>query len=521
MPACRSNPSHHSDTGTGSNMTEPGKALMVVGSCSSAGKSLLVAALCRVFARQGMRVAPFKGQNLSNNAAVCADGSEIGRAQALQAEAAGIAPTADMNPLLLKPGADGTSQVVLMGRVLGDGSASLYEEHGAELWTSVTAALDRLRSAHDLVIIEGAGSVAELNMTGHDMVNLSVARYAHAPVLLVGDIERGGVFAQLLGTLSLLSPDERAWVKGLVVNKFHGDLSLFDDGVRILEQRSGLPVLGVVPFVQDLDLPEEDAACLDAPVPGEANEGDIDIAVIRLPHIANFDDFDPLATEEGVHVRYVTSAHGLGSPAAIILPGTRSTMGDLEWLRSVGLADVIKDLAGQGTPVVGICGGYQMLGRGLQDPTHVESSVTEAVGLGLLSHRTTFLETKTTRQVQGHITSSSGWLSCAAGLTLHGYEIHMGTTSENAPWLSLTRRGEPGMVVADGNMSVNGRVWGCYVHGLFANDGVRHAWLASLGWARAAEPIVPASRPKSLDRLADAVLCALDMQELQRIINDQ
>jgi adenosylcobyric acid synthase len=502
-------------------MAEPGKTLMIVGSCSSAGKSLLVTALCRIFASQGIRVAPFKGQNLSNNAAVCADGSEIGRAQALQAEAAGTAPTADMNPLLLKPGADGTSQVVLMGRVLGDGSASFYEEHGAELWASVTGALDRLRSTHDLVIIEGAGSVAELNMTGHDMVNLSVARYAHAPVLLVGDIERGGVFAQLLGTLSLLSPEERACMKGLVVNKFHGDLSLFDDGVRILEQRSGLPVLGVIPFVQDLDLPEEDAACLDAPITGTANEGDLDIVVIRLPHIANFDDFDPLATEHGVHVRYVTSAHSLGSPAAVILPGTRSTMGDLEWLRSTGLADAIKDLAGRGMPIVGICGGYQMLGRDLQDPGHVESSATETAGLGLLSHWTTFLDTKTTRQVRGHVTSSIGWLSSAVGLPLHGYEIHMGTTSENAPWLSLTRRGEQGTVVADGNMSMNGHVWGCYVHGLFANDGVRHAWLTSLGWAGAAKPILPASRSKSLDRLADAVLCALDMQELQRIINDQ
>ncbi len=466
-------------------------------------------------------MAPFKGQNLSNNAAVCTDGSEIGRAQALQAEAAGIAATADMNPLLLKPGADGSSQVVLMGKILGDGSASLYEEHGAELWASVTAALDRLRSTHDLVIIEGAGSVAELNMAGHDMVNLSVARYAHAPVLLVGDIERGGVFAQLLGTLYLLSPEERACVKGLVVNKFHGDLTLFDEGVRILERRSGLPVLGVVPFVQDLRLPEEDAACLDAPITETPYDQDLDIVVIRLPHIANFDDVDPLATEQGVHVRYVTSVHNLGSPAAIILPGTRSTMGDLEWLRSSGLADAITDLAGHGTPVVGICGGYQMLGQDLQDPRHVESSVTQAAGLGLLNHRTTFLETKTTRQVQGRIMPAAGWLSAVVGQSLHGYEIHMGMTSENAAWLNLIRRGYENMSVFDGNMSKDGRVWGCYVHGLFANENIRHAWLASLGWRKEDGARTPETLTRSIDRLADAVLCALDMEQLQHIIDEQ
>jgi len=502
-------------------MAEQGKTLMVVGSCSSAGKSLLVAALCRIFARQGIRVAPFKGQNLSNNAAVCADGSEIGRAQALQAEAAGIAPAADMNPLLLKPGADGTSQVVLMGRVLGDGSPSLYEEHGVELWSSVTAALDRLRSTHDLVIIEGAGSIAELNMSAHDMVNMAVARYAHAPVLLVGDIERGGVFAQLLGTLSLLSPEERACVKALVVNKFHGDLALFDDGVRILEERSGLPVLGVVPFVPDLDLPEEDAACLDAPTTAAPPEGDVDIAVVRLPHIANFDDFDPLATEQGVHLRYVASAHGLGLPAAVILPGTRSTMGDLAWLRSVGLADAITNLGARGTPVVGICGGYQMLGRDLQDPDHVESSTTRANGLSLLAHRTTFLDRKTTRQVQGRVTSSVGWLSHAGGQPVHGYEIHMGTTCETTPWLSLVRRGEDDVAAPDGNVSPDRRVWGCYVHGLFANIDLRHAWLSSLGWVTPANPGMAVSRSRSLDRLADAVLCALDMQQLQHIVDEQ
>ena len=494
---------------------------MIVGSCSSAGKSLLVTALCRIFARQGVRVAPFKAQNLSNNAAVCPDGSEIGRAQAVQAEAAGITPTADMNPLLLKPGADGSCQVVLMGTALGEGSIQLYRERGNELWSSVTAALDRLRSAYDLVIIEGAGSIAELNMTAHDMVNMNVARYAHAPVLLVGDIERGGIFAQLLGTLWLLPPEERACVKGFIVNKFHGDMSLFDDGVRILQERSSLPVLGVIPYVEDLGLPEEDAACLDVPVTDRGHEGDIDIAVIRLPHIANFDDFDPLAMEDGVHVRYVSSARELGTPAAVILPGTRSTMGDLAWLRETGLAGAILDMAHHGTPVAGICGGYQMIGSLIRDPDHVESSVQEAAGLGLLHHLTTFRGAKTTHQVQARVTSSLGWLSSLVGQSLRGYEIHMGTTEGGAPWLNLTRRGDRPVSVADGGISADGRVWGCYVHGIFANQNVRQAWLASLDWRGPGGERQPEGHGRSLDRLADTVLCALDMQQLQHVIDEQ
>ncbi|HWQ22236.1 MAG TPA: cobyric acid synthase, partial [Clostridia bacterium] len=416
---------------------------------------------------------------------------------------------------------DGSCQVVLMGTVLGEGSTELYRERGTALWTAVTAALDRLRSAADLVIIEGAGSIAELNMTEHDMVNMSVARYAHAPVLLVGDIERGGVFAQLLGTLWLLPPEDRACVKGLIVNKFHGDMSLFDDGVRILQERSGLPVLGVIPYVEDLALPEEDAACLDTPVTERAAEGDIDIAVIRLPHIANFDDFDPLATEDGVHVRYVSSPRELGTPAAVILPGTRSTMGDLAWLHETGLADAILDLARGRTPVAGICGGYQMLGSRVRDPDHVESSLDEMPGLGLLPHVTTFRGVKTTRQVQARVMSSVAWLSSLAGQTLHGYEIHMGTTQGADPWLSLTRCGDKSAGITDGAITPNGRIWGCYVHGLFANESARRTWLTSLGWGGSTCGKRSEGHARSLDRLADTVLCALDMQRLQQIIEDQ
>jgi adenosylcobyric acid synthase len=324
---------------------------MVQGTSSSAGKSLLTAALCRIFARKGVRVAPFKAQNMSNNAAVCRDGAEIGRAQAVQAAAAGIEPIADLNPVLLKPEAGSRSQVIVLGRPWQTLKAgSYYRRNKEELWPIVTAALDRLRSAYELVVIEGAGSPAELNLRSFDIVNMAVARYARAPVLLVGDIDRGGIFAQLLGTLWLLPPEERELVRGLVVNKFRGDPSLFTDGVRILQERGGgVPVLGVVPYLPALSVPEEDAVALEGPARPIDPARSIDIAVIRLPHIANFDDFDALRGDGGgVRLRYVHSRAGLGRPHAVILPGTKSTIADLAWLRAEGLDEPIRALAARG-----------------------------------------------------------------------------------------------------------------------------------------------------------------------------
>jgi adenosylcobyric acid synthase len=299
------------------------------------------------------------------------------------------------------------------------------------------------------------------------------------------------------------------------------EAALFEDGARIIEKRAGIPVLGVIPYVENLNLPEEDAACLDGPATIARHDDDIDIVVVRLPHIANFDDFDPLATEEGVHVRYVSSPRMLGSPAAVILPGTRSTIGDLAWLRSTGLADAILSLAHHGTSVIGICGGYQMLGRSLDDPDHVESSAARADGLALLGHRTTFVREKTTRQVQGRVVSAAGWLHTICEGSLHGYEIHMGVTHDNAAWLNLARRGDEHAVVPDGDMSPDGHIWGCYVHGLFANENIRHAWLASLGWHQTDGVRGPGDRTREFDRLADAILCALDMHRLERIVEEQ
>lgn len=509
--------------------------LMVQGTSSSSGKSLLVTALCRIFARRGLRVAPFKAQNMSNNAAVCPDGSEIGRAQAVQAMAAGIEPSAAMNPILLKPEADARSQVVLNGRAWRTLSAREYYQHKGQLWSAVSTALDRLRTEYELVIIEGAGSPVELNLKAGDLVNMVVARYAAAPVVLVGDIDRGGIFAQLLGTLWLLTPEERALVRGLVVNKFRGDQDLFADGVRLLEERGGVPVLGVVPFVNHLAIPDEDAVAiedrkylLDEPDPKAQSSYIVDIAVIKLPHIANFDDFDALINEAGVRLRYVTAPDTLGQPHAVILPGTKSTMADLNWLREQRLTAAIQHLAANGVSVVGICGGYQMLGQVICDPEHYESPIETTPGLGLLPLTTVFSRDKATHQAEAEIGAAPGWLLPLAGQTVRGYEIHMGRTTLTADfpgsggcqtWLRITQRSGESADVQDGAISPDGRVWGCYLHGLFDNDHLRHAWLRSLGWDdRAALQSSGFDRWAAFDRLADVVEAALNMPRLEAII---
>lgn len=496
------------------------RVLMIQGCSSSVGKSLMVTALCRLFARRGMRVAPFKAQNMSNNAAVCADGAEIGRSQAVQAAAAGIAPTAEMNPILLKPEGSNRTQVIVMGRPRWTVTAREYARYKDELWPLVTTALDHLRAIYDLVIIEGAGSPAELNLRPRDLVNMAVARYAQAPVLLVGDIERGGIFAQLLGTLWLCTPEEQALVRGLIVNKFRGEPAFFREGVDILEERSSLPVLGVIPYVPDLRLPEEDAADLDALAPARAPGQDtLDIAVMRLPHIANFDDFAPLAAEAGVTVRYVSSQATLGQPHAVILPGTKSTIADLLWLREQGLDRAIQHLAEAGTSVVGICGGYQMLGRSIRDPLGVESPLPEVAGLALLPVETVFVATKATYQVEAHILGGPGWLAALQGHAIQGYEIHMGDTMGQQPWLEIARRSGTPVAVADGAVEVAGKIWGCYLHGLFGNEALRRAWLASLGWHGATGSAAsPPDVQTVFDHLASHVEASLDMPRVQSII---
>jgi adenosylcobyric acid synthase len=503
------------------------KVLMIQGSSSSAGKSLLVAALCRIYARRGIRVAPFKTQNMSNNAAVCADGSEIGRAQALQAAAANLAPTVDMNPVLIKPEADSRSQIILMGRPWQTLHAKTYYEKKAILWEHVTASLDRLRSTYDLVIIEGAGSAAEINLKRGDIVNMAVARYADAPVLLVGDIDRGGIFAQLLGTLWLLEPEEKNLLRGFLVNKFRGDLALFHDGVQILEEKGGVPVLGVIPYLHDLYLPDEDAVAIESPAQNFISHPEVDLAVLALPRVSNFDDFDSLR-EAGVSLRYIRSAREFGNPTAVIIPGTKSTIADLNWLRETGLANSVIDFAKRGGAVVGICGGYQMLGESIHDPHHTESQKDSENGLGLLPVVTTFSKVKATYQVHARIgVQSLPTLDLPTFLQnqetlesdLEGYEIHMGETQTQSAWLEINSRNGENVSIMDGGISPDGKIWGCYIHGIFNNDGFRRAWLHSLGWT--GEVTSQEARfQASLERLANEVEKSLNMELLEKIIWD-
>lgn len=500
---------------------------MIQGASSSVGKSLLVTALCRIFQRRGVRVAPFKAQNMSNNAAVCGDGGEIGRAQALQAIASGIEPTVDMNPILLKPEADHRSQVIVHGRPWRTMSAGQYFDRKRALWSAVAESLDRLRGDYELVIIEGAGSPAELNLRASDVVNMTVALHANAPVVLVGDIDRGGVFAQLLGTLWLLPEEEQQLVRGLIVNKFRGDPALFKDGVEILEQRANRPVLGVVPYLPDLGLPEEDAATLDVGMTAGPGVDTLDLVVVRLPHIANFDDFDPLRHEPGVRVRFVDSVEAVGRPDALILPGSKSTVDDLEWLRARGFDESIHRLAEQGVAIVGICGGYQMLGRTIRDPGGVESMRVESPGLNLLPVDTTFEATKATRRIRARIVAGLGWMTPLIGHELGGYEIHMGRSVAigATPWLAIAREDETEARELDGAASADGRVWGCYVHGLFDDDRFRRVWLDSLAAGRPAfaqrDPDQPGHQARfdaALDRLADAVEQSIHMKQMTDII---
>ena len=498
--------------------------LMLQGTASSVGKSLLTAALCRHYARQGLRVAPFKAQNMSNNAAVTPEGGEIGRAQALQALACGIAPHVDMNPVLLKPEADHTSQVVVLGKARGNLRSADWKERRDALWDVVTGALDRLRDAYDLVIIEGAGSPAEINLREGDIVNMEVALYAKAPVLLIADIDRGGAFASLVGTLALVAPEERALVRGFVMNRFRGDIELLRPGLTMLEARTGVPVVGVVPYLMDLRLPEEDAVALERPEAGiGGGEGALDVAVARFPRIANFDDMDPLRAEPDVRVRWVESASGLGDPDLIVLPGTKATMADLAWLRSTGLAEAIVAARARGSAIIGLCGGYQMLGRWVDDASGIEGRAGRMDGLGLLPVTTVFAGEKATVQAQGRARGGTGLLRDAAGLPVRGYEIHMGRTAgEGGAALTLAAGGgEPER--EDGALAADSRVLGTYLHGLFHNDALRRTLLTNIATLRGrpwspsaleAEPLVETE----LDRLTDAVAAALDMDAIDELV---
>ena len=459
--------------------------IMVQGTASSAGKSLLVTALCRFFRREGLRVAPFKSQNMALNSAVTADGLEIGRAQAVQAEAAGILSCVDMNPILLKPESDRRSQVVVLGKPIGSMSATEYHEYKPCLSMVIAESLARLRADYDLVVIEGAGSPAEINLKSRDIVNMHVAKLADAPVLLVGDIDRGGVFASFVGTMELLDPDERARVAAFVVNKFRGDLALLTPGLSFLTERTGKPVLGVVPYIPDLRIADEDSVSLeDRMARRRPSRQELDIVVVRLPRLSNYDDVEALEHEAGVVVRFVEQPDEVRGADLVILPGSKNTVSDLAWLRARGIASAIEARAREGQPVLGICGGCQMLGEVIDDPHGVESTETQVRGLGILALRTHFEREKTTAHVLARVVRPS-FLTDGAVVEedVSGYEIHMGVVEpghrEASPFEIRSRNGRM-EVRSDGAISNDGMVVGTMLHGLFENEVIRAHTLAFL-----------------------------------------
>ena len=482
------------------------KNIMIQGTMSNAGKSLLCAGLCRILKQEGYRVAPFKSQNMALNSFITKDGGEMGRAQVVQAEAAGIEPDVRMNPILLKPTTDVGSQVIVAGQVQGNMRAMEYYRRKRDYIPAILEAYNSLASEYDIIVIEGAGSPAEINLKQEDIVNMGLAKLVDAPVLLVGDIDRGGVFAQLYGTVALLEKDERARIKGTIVNKFRGDRSILEPGIRILEELCGVPVAGVIPYTH-VDIDDEDS--LTERFSQTTERKLLDIAVIRLPRISNFTDFAPFERYGNVSLRYVERVSDLHSPDMILLPGTKSTIADLKWLRQSGMEAAVLKAASAGTPVFGICGGYQMLGRSVCDPDQVEAAETTRIqGLGLLDMDTVFQGEKVQTQVSGTFAGVTGLLSGLNGMEYTGYEIHMGRSQEKLLPLQGT-----------------GNVYGSYIHGIFDAPGVSDEILRAicakkgLDYAALGTFDLREYKERQYDMLADAVRGGLDMELVHRIIN--
>ena len=448
--------------------------IAVFGTGSDVGKSVIAAALCRIFADRGLRVAPFKAQNMSNNSGVTPEGLEMGRAQIVQAEAAGIAPHVDMNPILLKPTSDVGSQVVLLGKAIGNQSAMDYHQKKRHLMETANAALDRLRNKYDLVVMEGAGSCAEVNLMDHDIVNFPMAAYAEAPVLLVGDIHRGGIFAQLVGTIECLPPTFRSRVAGFIINRFRGDLRLFEDGVRWIEEKTGIPVYGVLPWYDHIRIDPEDSVVIERPrTVGPQTDGRPAVAVIRIPHISNFTDFDPLTAVSGLAVHFVQTPQELSMFKAVILPGSKNTRFDLDWLKTSGWQSRLDAYHNAGGHITGICGGYQMMGLAVHDPGGLEGPPGTTRGLGLLPVETTLKAPKTTTL------SRFDW----DGVEGTGYEIHIGQTILKAgrPLLEVHERNSRPAHDADGCVAEDGLALGTYMHGIFDTPALIAHWHRAVG----------------------------------------
>ena len=480
------------------------KAIMIQGTASNVGKTFITAGLCRIFKQDGYRVAPFKSQNMALNSFITEDGLEMGRAQVMQAEAAGIKPDARMNPILLKPTGDSVSQVIVNGKAEGNMSAREYYAYKRKLIPKISRAYESLAQEHDIIVIEGAGSPAEINLKEDDIVNMGMAFLAKAPVLLTGDIDRGGVFAALAGTMLLLTEAERSLVKGIIINKFRGDPTILEPGLRTLEELINVPLMGVVPRVK-IQIDDEDSLTerFERPVRPSL----VDIAVIRLPRISNFTDFIPLENIDGLSLRYVHNPRELGAPDLIILPGTKNTIGDLLWLRESGLETAILKHTRQGGAVLGICGGYQMLGKSLSDPHGVEEG-GEAEGLGLLPVDTVFSREKTQTQTQGVLAEVGGIFGEFSAMAYRGYEIHMGESAVPA------------------NIINSGNIYGTYIHGLFDTGAVTDALIRALFKAKGLTPDsvkaydAAAFKETQYELLADTLRKALDMKKIYSILHE-
>ncbi|MDG4475887.1 cobyric acid synthase [Thiovibrio frasassiensis] len=487
-------------------------AIMFQGTCSNAGKSVLTAALCRILLQDGMRVAPFKAQNMSLNSFVTRDGGEMGRAQVVQAQAALLDPDVRMNPILLKPSSDTGSQVILLGKPVGNMTVNDYLAYKPQAFLAVQAAYDSLASEYEVMVLEGAGSPAEVNLKAHDIVNMPMARYAEAKVLLVGDIDRGGVFASFVGTMEILDQWERELIAGYIVNRFRGQKSLLDDALEYMEKRTGKPVLGVVDYLKNLGLPEEDSVNFKAGLfsPHRPAGEHVTLALIDLPHISNFTDFEPFLAEPDLFVKIARTPADLAEVDGVILPGSKNVIGDLKWLFGSGLAEALKKYSNKGREIVGICGGFQMLGTSIEDPHHIESAGETLAGLGLLDLATVLEKDKTlVRQSGTHLASS---------LAVHGYEIHHGQSRANRTCDTLTfRNGESGGV---GNPSQT--IWGTYLHGIFDADPFRRWFIDRLRERRGLPPLKKVQAAYDLepafDRLAEAVRSQIDMNAIYRLL---
>jgi len=489
---------------------------MLQGTSSNVGKSVLTAALCRIFFQDGYLVAPFKAQNMALNSFVTANGGEMGRAQVVQAEACRIEPDVIMNPILLKPTRHAASQVIVLGRPVGNFSAAEYHnQYKDKAWQVIIQSLEKLLKDYQVLVIEGAGSPAEVNLKANDVVNMRVAKEIMAPVLLIADIDRGGALASIVGTLELLEPEERDLIRGLVINKFRGDINLLKPAIDFLENKTQKPVVGVIPYFDDIKIPEEDSVVIETANTKVKNQEKLDLAVINLPHISNFTDFDALDAEIDVELRYVKKGMTLGNPDLIIIPGSKNTIADMEYLRISGLAqDILDSVKNKKTPIIGICGGFQLLGEELIDANKVESDLGHCTGLGLLPIKTEFTSDKITSQVKGNILTNKGLLKGCSNLEIEGYEIHMGISQINrqieAPFC-LSERSQQKIQLHDGVINSDGLILGTYLHGIFDNDLLRRNILNNIREIKGLKPIAEPTvvtrqiRDEALDNLAKVV----------------